>query len=234
MIEHTGPMPLRRLAVLVAALAAVAGCSTSVASGGTGPAGAATVPAPGVAAPAPAAAPTSVAMIGDSITEASEMQLEEAFAEAGFQEWVIEGESGRRIAVGNGRGEPLAGTAMLADMLEFGVAPDVWVIALGTNDVGQYSTSEEYAALVDGMLDQLPEDVPVVWVDAYVGPRLEETLEWNVVLRDRVGEREHTSIAEWTAVADGDGVLSDDDYHPSEEGHAVFAEVVASAAADAR
>jgi lysophospholipase L1-like esterase len=229
-------MPLRRLAVLVAALAAVAaGCSTTVASGGTGPVGAATVPSPG-AGPAPVAAeaPTHVAMIGDSITAASELQLTEAFAEAGFVEWVIEGESGRRIAVGNGRGEPLAGTAMLADMLDFGVAPDVWVIALGTNDVGQYSTTEEYVALVDGMLDQLPEDVPVVWVDAYVGPRLEETIEWNAVLHDGLDGREHASIAEWSAVATDDGVLSGDDYHPSEDGQAVFAEVVAAAAADAR
>ena len=51
--------------------------------------------------------------------------------------------------------------------LDEGADPDVWVIALGTNDIAKYASSEEYGEVVQQLLDLLPADAPLVWVDAY-------------------------------------------------------------------
>ena len=43
------------------------------------------------------------------------------------------------------------------------VDPDVWVIALGTNDIAKYASSEEYGEVVQQLLDLLPN---IIIVDA--------------------------------------------------------------------
>ena len=110
---------------------------------------------------------TSVVVVGDSITDGSRRQLEDALAFAGFTDVIIDSASGRRIAIGDGTTEPLAGVATLQTVIEIGATPEVWVFALGSNDVGKYSSSE-YGPLLDSMIDQIPTDAPLVWVDVYV------------------------------------------------------------------
>src|SRR4029453_13554074 len=152
-------MPLDRRTLLLGALAVAVGCSTTVSS---------SPPASGLpsdsAEPAPAPVPggvpnpaspgqsskrTSVGMIGDSITAASTDALKAVFTKAGFVHVDVDADTGRRIEEGSGKqGDPLAGTKVLAKLLDRGVDPDVWVIALGTNDVGQYdSKSGDYERL---------------------------------------------------------------------------------------
>src|SRR5262245_11884174 len=74
-----------------------------------------------------------VVMIGDSITVASTPGLEAAADELGV-ELTIYAEVGRRITVGS---SPEAGIDVLQDALDKG-EPDLFVIALGSNDVGKY------------------------------------------------------------------------------------------------
>jgi lysophospholipase L1-like esterase len=175
-----------------------------------------------------------VAMIGDSITAMSDEQLETAFTEVGFDAAVIDGVPGRRILVDNEGSDADAGVDVLEGMLDYGIDPDVWVIALGTNDVGQYS-AEDYDEVVRAMLDLLPDDVPVVWVNAYVGPRLEATDDWNEALEATLGEREHSTVADWFSTVENreDVVLADDRYHPNEIGAQVFADLVSRTAVGA-
>jgi lysophospholipase L1-like esterase len=238
-------MPFDRRTLLLGALAVAAGCSTSVSSappatglpGDTGvldpvpPAGRLPDPAsPG----GQATRHTSLAMIGDSITAASSEALKAVLANAGFVEVTIDGDTGRRIDLGSGKqGEPLAGAKVLAKMLDQGVDPDVWVIALGTNDVGHYDAQpDEYDHLIDEMLAQIPNSTPLVWVDAFVSAQPKATLAWNALLRRKLSSRGHAKVANWYALASDPkrDILRKDDLHPNDNGVLVFADLVSQAA----
>jgi lysophospholipase L1-like esterase len=181
-------------------------------------------------------APTSVAMIGDSITEAAAPALQQVFTAAGFTSIVIDAKRGRRIDSGNGTSEPLAGAKVLKAMLAKGVQPDVWVFALGTNDVGHYSKAEEYTLLIEEMLDEIPADVPLIWVDAYVKSEPQATLEWNDLLATRLRARGHAQLASWSAAASDPSrdLLRSDDLHPNDNGTLVFADLVVKAVTSVR
>lgn len=178
---------------------------------------------------------TNVAMIGDSITAGSQAALEEVLGARGFTTITIDGEASRRIDVGNGTSEPVSGVKALYQMLADGVAPDVWVIALGTNDVGQYATEEEYGALIDEMLAMLPADAPLVWVDAYRQQYPDENRMFNDVLNQRIADRGNAAVASWFTVASGnaEAILQGDQIHPNDDGVVAFANVVYAGLQDA-
>lgn len=175
-----------------------------------------------------------VAMIGDSITNGSRAEIEYVLAAQGVEEVSIEAEDGRRIELGDGTGSPLSGQRALYTMLADGVSPDVWVIALGTNDAGQYADQADYARLVQLLVDMLPDDVPLVWVDAYRGDQPEGSQEFDDALRATLAGRPDTVVVPWSAIAADPtrDVLRSDDVHPNEGGRAVFATVVAQGVAE--
>lgn len=226
-------MPLSRRSLLVAVGGvALAACTTrKEIAGGARPGPAGDVDGTPVAtAPPPGVPLSSLAMVGDSITLASEEQLRSALGSKGITDVTIDAEQGRRIEVGNGKKEPLSGRKTLARMLQAGVSPSVWVLALGTNDVSGYPR-EGYVELIDTMLAMLPATTPLVWVDTYRPRALDATLVFNEVLRDRVGARPHAVVASWFAVASNPAnhVLRSDDVHPNDAGRVAFATVVAEA-----
>ena len=51
---------------------------------------------------------------------------------------------------------------------------ELWVVALGTNDIGQYSSSDEIAAAVNEVIDAVPDESPLVWVDTYFRDQAEQ------------------------------------------------------------
>ena len=107
-------------------------------------------------------------MIGDSITFMSTEPLQAELSDTGLEVLAIDAQVGRRITVGD-RGQPYPGT----DIVEFianSNPPDVWVIALGTNDIGQYADAAEFAAQVQALLDLLPDAAPL-GVGRHVGRR---------------------------------------------------------------
>ena len=174
---------------------------------------------------------TSVVVVGDSITDGSRTQLADALAFAGFTDVIIDSASGRRIAIGDGTTEPLAGVATLQSVIEIGATPEVWVFALGSNDVGKYPLSE-YGPLLDSMIDQIPADAPLVWVDVYVEHDLEGTAQFNEVIRSRLDDRGHATAASWFQFASDPAaaVLQDDRLHPNDAGRIRFAAVITEAA----
>ena len=107
------------------------------------------------------------AMVGDSITKASTKPLTSVLEQHGFVDISIEAEVSRRIAVGDGKHEPLSGVKTMFNMISQGVEPDVWAVAMGTNDVGKYDNADAYAALIDQMMSMPDPKVPMVWVDVY-------------------------------------------------------------------
>ena len=173
-----------------------------------------------------AAAIDTVVMIGDSITKGATPALDERYALLGLDH-LIEAENGKRIAVSasdNPSGASIA--QFLADNGDGDHSDEVWVVALGTNDVGQYGSPDEVAAAVNDVLAAVPDDAALVWVDTYFRDRSDAAAELNAIVRDRVTRRGDSVIAPWTAFAQSDGVLTGDGVHPTSDGADVFAFVV--------
>ncbi len=168
----------------------------------------------------------TVVMIGDSITKGSMPRLEERFDLLGLDH-LIAAENGKRMAVS--RSENPSGAAVAAFLAGNGDgdhSDEVWIVALGTNDVSQYAGPDEIAAAVNEVLNEVPDDAAVVWVDTYFRDRPEAAAELNSIVRDRVTRRGDSVIAPWTSFAATDGVLTGDGVHPTEDGTDVFAFVV--------
>jgi lysophospholipase L1-like esterase len=174
---------------------------------------------------------TSMAMVGDSITAASADAIRYTLTANGFLEMDINGEVSRRIEEGDGNGSPLSGLRTLFAMLgDPDIKPDVWVIALGTNDVGQYKDPEDYRRLIDAVLAMLPDGVPLVWVDTYRYDQKEASITFNDLLVDELGKRDNSVVASWHDQASRNAetkVLRDDGVHPNDHGRVVFAALVA-------
>ncbi len=168
----------------------------------------------------------TVVMIGDSITKGATPALDERYELLGL-EHLIESENGKRIAVSapdNASGASIA--QFLADNGDGDHSDEVWVVALGTNDVGQYGSPDEVAAAVNEVLAAVPDDAALVWVDTYFRDRSEAAADLNTIVRDRVARRGDSVIAPWTSFAPSEGVLSSDGVHPTPDGADVFAFVV--------
>ena len=176
---------------------------------------------------------TKFAMVGDSITKASSKVLTDVLKNQGFTDITIEAEVSRRIAVGDGKAEPLSGVKTLFTMISDGVNPDVWGIAMGTNDVGKYKNADEYASLIDQMLSMPDANVPIVWVDVYNPNQLPGTKLFNEVLRERAAARANTTVLSWFDLASDpkEKILRTDHIHPNEKGTVVFADLVSAALA---
>lgn len=184
----------------------------------------------------------TVIMVGDSITVASTPQLENMFGQLGFDNVVIESREGKRTSQSFDSNP--SGSTVVENLVNFiqtaetddGAPPtdddpfdhsnELWVIALGTNDIDQYSDPAERAAAINEMLKQVPDESPLIWVDTYFRDRPDATAEINDTIRDRVGQRDNSVVASWSAVADDDGNLRTDGVHPREQGSIVFADVV--------
>jgi lysophospholipase L1-like esterase len=225
------PRPLGRRSLLAAGLglvaaAVVAGCGDDDDgdAGGVVSLSDATVPpdGPGIVLRPDLQHPGRlVAMAGDSITVGATSLLEDAAADAAV-DLVINAEVGRRLTVG---GTPSSGTTAVEELYgELGGA-DLWLIALGTNDVGQYSTVDEYATQIEALLDRVPADEPVAWINVYLAGRAEQSALFDQALTETLTARGNATIGDWTADAADEGVLSDG-IHPSDEGRPRFVEVV--------
>ncbi len=173
-------------------------------------------------------------MVGDSITAGSASELRDAFSEMGIDDddITIDGETSRRISNGNGRnGNTLSGVRAVTALLEDGVDPSAWVIALGTNDVGLFDTPQECAELIEQITSLLPAPIPLVWVNVYRSGNPRQTRVFNEVLNGVIDARGAAVIADWYTIASdpGNDVLRSDDLHPNDEGRVVFADLVVQA-----
>ena len=224
--------PLARAVALVgvplALAAAGAGCTSERQTSAIAPFGTdnvvsvpATVP-PGVAT-SDRISVQHVAMIGDSITVGSMTELEEAFAAIGLPEAVINAKSGRRMIM---TGSVSSGLDGIAEVVDAGPAPDLWVIALGTNDVANY-VPDDYAAAINELLAAIPPDDPVLWVDTYLDGYQDLSAQFDSVLRQVLAVRGNARVVDWASIAGEDGVLSDG-VHPSGFGRDEFARRVST------
>ena len=179
----------------------------------------------------------TVVMIGDSITRGSTPKLYERFETMGIENILIESKNGKRIAVSssdNPSGAAIAGflTAVAAaddsdDGLDDDHANEMWVVALGTNDVGQYSSPDQIAGAVNEVLAAVPDESSLVWVDVYFRDRPEQQELINSIIAERLERRGNAVLAPWSFFGGAEGVTVGDGVHPTESGKDAFAFVVA-------
>ncbi len=177
-----------------------------------------------------------IAMIGDSITVGATPFLEEQFADLGIDA-SIDAQVGKRIDVTGGSN--LAGTRIAAGVAEqldadgFDDESVLWVVALGTNDIGQYAARDEVDAAIDDLLAEIPGDAPLVWINTYFADRPEQTAMVNEAIDWAVVRRGNATVGRWYDVAPTDGVLRSDGVHPNDDGAEVFATLVTATVDDA-
>jgi lysophospholipase L1-like esterase len=219
-------LPGRVLAAALVAVTAVAGCGES-----RSPAADQSQRAERNAPPLDATVPETIVMVGDSITVSAQAALEQRFTALGLEVVAIEAQEGRRMTEGTH-----AEMAPGSDAVEFiaaAASPDVWVIALGTNDIGQYDDEDERRAHVSEVLAPIPDDALVLWVDTWYRDRLADTVEMNEAIRSVVQARPDATVVDWFSAAQAEGVIADDGVHLSSQlGVDRFAEVVSGAVFD--
>jgi hypothetical protein len=170
-----------------------------------------------------------IAMVGDSITFMATEALRAGFTDLGLDVVTIDAQVGRRMTVGIA-GQLYPG----ADVVRFiaaGEGVDVWVVALGTNDIGQYPDAADYTEQVLAVLAEVPAGAPLVWVDTWHRERLDECAMLNRVLRVVVGARPRSTVVDWFSHGDDEGVVTADGVHPTDAGTRVFGLVVTSGVA---
>jgi hypothetical protein len=172
--------------------------------------------------------PDSVAVVGDSLTESAAEQITAYFSGLGVDVVTIDGAQNRRMAHGE---RPDPGTDIV-ERIAAVAEPELWVIALGTNDVGAEVTSERFGADVDTVLAAIPSGAPVVWVDVWIDDRRSQVQSANSVLREKLATREFSIVADWFAHGDDPGIIAGDGVHLTEDGRYMFAATIAAATVD--
>lgn len=181
------------------------------------------VPAPDtgdVSSDRPAVA--SVAIVGDSLTLSATEEITDALARTGLTVVAVDGVENRRIA--GGVVEP--GVDAVQRLVAAGVDPDLWVVALGTNDVGAQIERARLRVDIARLLAGLPAHAHVIWVDTHVSGRPQLATEMNSLIRTMTSYDPQVSVADWNTPAADAGVLVADGVHLTPAGQERFADVI--------
>ena len=171
--------------------------------------------------------PETVAVVGDSLTVSATEEITAALARVGVRAVVVDGRESRRMATG-GPGLPSGVTAIEGVLAEH--RPDVWVVALGTNDVASEVAADRFVADLRATLAAVPTGAPVVWVDVWIRDRVEAVVAANELLRGELGRRRApTLVVDWFSTAPTDGLVTGDGVHLTQAGQDRFAAEVAAA-----
>ena len=171
--------------------------------------------------------PALVAVVGDSLTVAATDEITEALSRVGVRTALIDGRESRRMAAGS-RDLP-SGVAAIEGIVD-SHRPDLWVVALGTNDIGAEVGADRFRSDVRATLDAIPSDAPVVWVDVWIRDRSDDVATANALLHAELADRAApTSVVDWFSAGAADGVITGDGVHLTEVGQARFAAEIAEA-----
>ncbi len=148
-----------------------------------------------------------VVIVGDSLTGGNSSYITPALRSAGLDARV-EGLSARRIAVSyNFLGYRDSGIERIRSLRAAGVDPELWVIQLGTNDLGVVKNcgcADAIAfagALIDRLLAELPADTPVAWVTVMNRADFDVTNTFNEALRRRAVVNPYLRLIDWAALS---------------------------------
>lgn len=175
-----------------------------------------------------AAFPSTVAVVGDSLTLSAREEITSELTDLGLEVLIVDGVESRRMTAGSSS-LPSGIDAIEAIHDEFADEPDLWVIALGTNDVGAQVDDQRFDGDVRATLAAIGSDAPVVWVDLWIRDRRDDVVAANVTIRDAIGERASPAgVVGWFAHGAADGVITGDGVHLTDHGQEVFATAIAN------
>jgi lysophospholipase L1-like esterase len=172
--------------------------------------------------------PDTAAVVGDSLTESAQQEIAAYLNGLGIDVVAIDGAKNRRMVHG---AHPDPGIDVVERIARV-TRPDLWVIALGTNDVGSEVSREQFAHDTEQLLAAVPPGAPVVWVDIWIRDRQPQVQVANDILRDTLGPRPDTIVADWFSHGDDPGIVTADGIHLTDDGRYVFAATIASATVD--
>jgi lysophospholipase L1-like esterase len=185
----------------------------------------ASLPAP---VAAPDALPASVAVVGDSLTLSAQEEITAYLTGIGIEVLEVDGAVNRRMARG---AEPDPGVDVIEDIAD-DTKPELWVVALGTNDVGSSVSPDQFGADVKTVIEAIPDGAPVVWVDLWIRDRQEQIATANEVLRSTLARRPGTAVADWSSHGDDAGLVAGDGIHLTDDGRYMFAATIAATTVD--
>lgn len=227
--------PRRVVAVAATVVVTIAGCATPpdaepIASTSP-PTPAPTQPVPDLVSPVVSSIPASsetidgveVAVIGDSLTVSAHDQIVDAFANADANVVGFDALDGRRMVNGTAN-RPGGLAALQAAVADSSITPDVWVIALGTNDVAAQISPEQLATDIAALLGEV--DAPVVWIDVFVGAFTERSADFARQIRGIAAQRSDVVVGDWYHEALDPDMLVDDQVHLTDAGKDRFAAVM--------
>jgi lysophospholipase L1-like esterase len=178
--------------------------------------------------PVTVAEPVSVAVVGDSLTLAASDEVRVALTSIGTTVLAIDAVESRRMA----HGDRPPGVDAIDEILDAGHEPDLWIVALGTNDVGAQVSDEQFTEDVAEVLRHIPPGAQIVWVDVFVRDRADDAVEANRLLRDVLAIRSGVGVVDWYANGDDPGIITDDGIHLTELGRSRFAAQIAAGVVD--
>ncbi|HUS44043.1 MAG TPA: GDSL-type esterase/lipase family protein [Ilumatobacteraceae bacterium] len=148
-----------------------------------------------------------VVIVGDSLTGGNASYIAPRLRSAGLDAQV-EGLSARRIAVSfEFLGYRDSGIERIRRLRAAGVDPDLWVIQLGTNDLGAVKNCRcvdrvAFAVeLIDRLLAELPPNRPVAWVTLMNRADYDVTNIFNEALRRRAVINPYMRLIDWAKIS---------------------------------
>lgn len=172
--------------------------------------------------------PATVAVVGDSLTLSAHDEIATELGALGLDVLVVDGVESRRMTAGS-TSLPSGLDAIETIRAEYVDEPDLWVIALGTNDVGAQVGDERFRDDLAAVLAAVGPDAPVVWVDLWIRDHRDDVVAANGMIRDVIADRSPPSgVVGWFAHGADDGTITGDGVHLTDRGRAAFATAIAN------
>lgn len=170
--------------------------------------------------------PSTVAVVGDSLTKSADDEIVRALVRRGLHVLEVDGLESRRMSRGSTRLPP--GTEAV-EAIASSMEPGVWVVALGTNDVASDESLDDFRAEMREVLDLIPPDDPVIWVDVWIAGREEVVARANRMIRVELARRSGGSaVVDWYSHGTEDGIITADGVHLTQAGQELFADSIAT------
>lgn len=185
------------------------------------PAGASTTTSTTLPARLPAA---DVAVVGDSLTLSAKQEITDTLGRLGLGVVRVDGQVSRRMTSAT---DTIRSGLSVVEEIVATSSPQIWVIALGTNDVASGVPADSLRRNVQLVLDAIPPGALVVWVDTWIRDEYDAAVAGNAIIRQVVGARPNAVVADFFSYGDDEGIVGSDGVHLTTTGRRLFANVMA-------
>ena len=167
-------------------------------------------------------------MVGDSLTQGTMRYQTDACSAVGWAETTIDAHVSRGVRT-KVKSDPHTGLTAVDFVRETSGEPDVWVVALGTNDAGIISKDKQ-ADLIRQMMDHIGSGHSVMWVNVYLPGTRTRQAAWNSALTEVAAERAaEMSVFDWASLAQNQRWMANDLIHCTGKGYEHRATAIAQA-----